>query len=366
MVTSAVKNGSSTAYRVLYILLLLIRYRSLSLLELNLLLFENSKIARTYNSETITKYVNTLRRVGCQIPHANRSLGFQYILARAPFPLQLNEREFDLFQCMVMEILRKKEELRSPAIDLSRRLAWGLVPEQRDTIEAMLQPTFSVRTSKRIGGNSAAQTAVANSRVAYDKSSEQPQAQTAEEEMLEQLRLRFLSYCKDNQQLSIQYEISSEEPDRNVVVEPNRLFREGECLYLLGKDAQTYRDIQLELKRISSVRQLPSKGRIQSKSLTVLFQLTGRLVQNYRPYRNEEVLISSDSSILLIRTKTDHYPNLVRRLMRYGQHCQIISPSHVRQEVKHWIDQELSLLEIESGSEAELKGSLQEDVSIFA
>ena len=301
-------NYSVSAYRVLYILLLLVKHRCLALAELNTCLLENPLINRAYNSETITKYINTLRQVGCDIPRANSQTNFQYQLVKNPFPIALQDDELLAANKLLMLLASQPDEvLHVNYYNVLKKVAWAIPGE------VQIQMMF---------GN--------NGLLLSDSSS-------VEREQL----TRFRELCKDAQVLEIGYAMDSGE-EVKLRVEPSRVILSDNILYLVGMDRHNLRRVKLRLDAICDVRQLPFKVQHKVKLTSVVFAVKGRLAKTYRLFPGE-AQVSSEPGRLVIRAKTDDYQELLSRLMRYGYACEVVSPVYAREEMRERIARLLTL-----------------------
>ncbi len=301
-------NYSVSAYRVLYILLLLVRNRMLSLAELNIKLLENPLINRAYNSETITKYINTLRQTGCQIPRANSQTHFQYKLLKNPFPIDFSDEELESAnQLLILLASLSDGDLHVGYYKILEKVAWTVTDEER--IEQLFGDVTGLISAGR----------------------------REDRELL----ARYRELCKDAQVLEVDYRVN----EREVVtlqVEPLRVTQDGKKLYLVGLDRQNLKQVTLSLSSIQLVRQLPFKSQHKPKMVNVIFSLTGRLAKTYRLFPRE-VQVSNQEGRLTIKTRTDDYPVLLSRLLRYGYSCEVLSPAYVRTEMSERIKTLLSL-----------------------
>ncbi|MBK8190136.1 MAG: WYL domain-containing protein [Vampirovibrionales bacterium] len=286
-----------SAYRVLFILLLLMRQRSLSLEDINRELIANASVGQAYNGETITKYVNTLRRVGCQIPRPNVRDAFQYALQRSPFPIPVSEAELAAAQRLLALLSALPDEtLYLRYYQALCKIAWSL--SEAHQTQLLCEPQEACR-----------------------------------EESLQRRRAlaaKFRELCKDAQVLSITYASDAAEP-LQLLVEPFQTLHENGRLYLMAYDRNHYEKIKLNLDKILEVRQLPLKCERRVRLTTVMFRLSGRLSKTYRPYKDETVRPDdAHPDTLLVRARTDDVPALLRRLFKYGDLCEVLSPADAR------------------------------------
>lgn len=307
-------NINISAYRVLYILLLLVNHRALGLVDLNRHLCENPLIGRTYNSETMTKYINTLRRAGCDIPKSSSRNDFQYVLESSPFRLSLSSEEITVAE-KILTVLsgHPDESLLSAYHDFLGELQWSL-PEThrfgRDYIRGPMDHDDDLRRQHR-----------------------------------RELVRRYRRYCKEAQWLVLTYIDAAFSRQGERIVEPIRVIEEKGRIYLLATEHESvgwHDRLRLDLEKITTVRQLPSKVSRQAVPMTVVFQVYGRLAKTYRLYAGETVMFEKEDA-LQIKARTDEGGKLLARLRKYGQHCQVISPARLRKGMRHHARQLLAL-----------------------
>lgn len=308
-------NINISAYRVLYILLMLVRYRRLSLLELNRHLFENPLIGRGYNNETLSKYINTLRVSGCRIPRASNRNEYHYELLRNPFPLTLDAEEAEVAGKLLAVLSHQPDDtLTRDYRDFLERLSWSVTlpdwPEAEDKPTAL----FHRLTRRR------------------------------------DLMSLYRQYCRDAFHLCIRYqgETNGETfqgpfaPDWHV--EPQDVIERKDEIILLALDCASGEPVSLDVERIESVRQLPVKNRrIHHPAMTVTFALYGRLAKGYRLYPEEWITYQSGNEIQ-VKAKVRDIEALLNRLMKYGTACQLLSPEKLRETMRDRISALLSYL----------------------
>lgn len=301
----APQNINISAYRVLFILLMLVRYKSLNMMELNRHLSENPVISRVYNSETLTKYINTLREVGCQIPRSSSRNDYSYELLQNPFPMALDDSEVSVLQKLLSLLAMQPDEaLYADYREVLQQLAWSaersFLPE--DSLNWQILPEQARRR--------------------------------------EQLRL-YRAYCQAAFTLELQYQ----EPDQveYLLLEPHEVLEQKNRLLLLGLERKTQRQKTLDVERILSLRQLPSKNRRQAVQSAVTFALYGRLAKSYRLYPDEKVVYQSETE-LHIKVKVAEISGLMTRLLKYGAGCQVLSPESFRETMRQHVGQLLKTI----------------------
>ena len=307
-------NINTSAYRVLYILLLMIRQRGVGLPDINRALHANPLIKRSFNSETLTKYINTLRFLGGNIPRSSSKTRYCYTLASHPFPMPLTPPQNKL-ALSVLDILHRQPDtqLYEQYRDFLTHMFWANGQELSDI--AKLPDTDSKSAPKIINVL----------------------------ETQRRLLARYREFCHDGQMLHVRLNTKyphKKNADLNeLIIEPIRMVQEGKVLYLLALDTASKNNIRLNLNHIAEVSHLPVKARNSGHETTVVYQLYGRLAAGYRLYPGEEVLFKQEETIQL-KLRTDNPQALLARLRKYGTSCQVISPHSLR----HTLSQQVAAM----------------------
>ncbi len=148
-------------------------------------------------------------------------------------------------------------------------------------------------------------------------------------------------YCRENHKLEIIYNDETGN-EYNLLCSPVEVtyVKRKVCLKALGNNGNRVYEIPIEL--IKSIKQLPSSSSTKGLPMTVLFRIKGRLALNYK-MRDDERLeqLEADGSKLIVN-KNEDLNNLLKRLMRYGTQCEIISPKFLREEMMELINKTLS------------------------
>lgn len=301
-------NLNISAYRLLYIYLLLSQSRQLCFADLNTHLLNHPLVQRAFSNETLNKYLNTLQLFGCSIHRYEEQGHYRYRLDEHPLKPELSPIELKALGT-ISELL-SRQPLTSAYKNfclLIRRLS--IIPALPDTGSLS---GFETRLESGITEED------------YD------------------LAEHFRKYCFEGQVLEICYETE----DNSIILlflEPSEVAYHKKRLYLVGNCPKTNSKVRYEIDRIRSHRQLPSRIRLQSCKTTVTFKLTGRAACNYRTYPGE--IAWTKGEFLLVKHKTDDVEQLLKRLLKYGPQCQIISPDSARQSMCSMIEQLLKTIE---------------------
>lgn len=297
-----------SAFRLLFIYRLLAQYGQLSFQELNDRLLAHPRIERVFTVETLQKYIYTLRRFGCHITRYEENDAVLYRLDAHPL----------------------KPVTTGPELEAARRIASSLSQRPLCEIYPRFRQLFHRMTTAAATGDGTD---------ALDEGPLPPDlSRSAHPELV-----RFQSYCADGQVLELRYKREGDEIPEPQLVEPTEVVYVRRRFYLIGNCPRSQRKVRFELDRIISHRQLPSRVRAQAVRLNVTFRLTGRLMRNYRPYPGESTVIDSDSLVVIHRT--DDVEPLLRRLLKYGPLCEVLSPASAREEMASQVDNLLMAVE---------------------
>lgn len=304
------QNINISAYRVLFILRVLVRYRSLNLMELNRQLYENPMIGRGYNSDTLTKYINTLREAGCRIPRSTNRNDYNYELLKTPFPFSLDAAEIRVARKLLTLLSRQPDEtLYKDYRAFLEALVWGL--ESRE---------IAPDSDERVVGDT-----------------------LGEELGLWRERLaEYRTYCRDEFSLDLAWR-KADGSVETCLFEPYEVVERGSRLFLLGLDRTSQEQHMLDIQSILSARQLPSKNRRPPALMTVTFSLYGRLAKSYRLYPDEKVVYRSDRE-LQVKTRVTEASALMARLMKYGASCEVLAPDSFRDAMRRQVSMKLQVL----------------------
>lgn len=162
----------------------------------------------------------------------------------------------------------------------------------------------------------------------------------AQAEMIEQIQ-KCEKYCQDNQKLEIIFTNDKGE-EINLLCSPlEQIYQKRKVgLKVLGNNGTRIYEIPFE--NIRSVKQLPLSASTQSIPTTVVYKIKNRLAQNYKIRDWERCeKIEYDGSHIIVN-KNEDLDQLLKRLMRYGRECEIISPKFLKEEMIERINETLS------------------------
>lgn len=291
---------STTAYRVLYLLYLL-NQQDYVLDELIEKLSNNEVVSRTFSKDVIIKYINTLRISGFDIVRSVENVQ-AYHLQKAPFRIELKEEEI---QSLAM-IYNYVKTLHQP--HLISYFESSLTKIERFLEDSTLEKLNHYREETK---------AIAKDN--YKKFAN---------------IIKILeSYCIDKQNIAVTYS-PLKGIVQKIILEPEKIEYRNRKVYICGHNPMIGQMQHLQLDYINHIKQLPSKSKTNNYNYNVTFRLSGKLAKSYRPYEREEVIeTKSFPPSILVTTDVGDINSLLHRLMKYGQYCEVISPSSVRNQM---------------------------------
>lgn len=256
---------------------------------------------RIYTNEVILKYINTLK-----------VFGFRFIKEKDKYVLLNSPNRFDF----------DKEELK--ALYLLENSA-KLLPEEKleDEIEKFLQElekNFSDNT--RLHSHSATKPDFINLKFDYSK-------------YLNEIQ-EYEKYCLDGQRIKVVYK-NKNEIQTSAMVEPNEIKYIENEVFLSVYNPISAQIQDINFNSIIKVEQLPLKSNPKNMLASVTFKLKDNLAKVYKLREGEKLLqLDPDGSLVILNQQEDQNL-LLKRLMRYGENCELISPKTLREEMKQLI-----------------------------
>lgn len=314
-----------TAYRVLRTLQYLLAYRE-GVSNSALLDYLSEDTNTPIGIETLAKYLNTLRKAGCEIPLANGD-GVYRLLAspvgvrlKDNQPLLINEalnKTFLHTQCQVSWL--QGWQLLLWHLDLDpASYAGELTPDAMEALEGLAE----IRRLLAVGKPDASQSL---------NGGMPPSIST------------WQQYCDDGMALAIDYYPPTTQQPVQLCLDPVAVKEESGVVDLVftGVCRHTGHQHKLNTAWIVSVKTLPVKSQRRTQIVRVVFKLWGKLAKTYRLYPDEVVIgnVSGaecrdiDQQSLTVVAKTANPEELLQRLMKYGGLCEVVSPAYIRQQV---------------------------------
>jgi len=293
---------SSTAYRVL-LLMLLLSENSYSIDELIDIFSNDPYISRSFTKEVILKYINTLRSLNFEITRIN-SCG-KYTMVKTPFTIDLSDSDIKtiaLLENYVSYIHNKK--LKNIYSNLVEKIVKFLPPEKESLLEKERQYFKN------------------NSIIDVNLYSKYPE-----------IIQKYEKLCEEDQQIIIKYKPPEEKNQIQLIVEPRHVKYENNQVYLCGYNVYENEKQLFLVDYITDIKQLPQKSKNKNVLPSVVLQLKGKLVRSYRKYDGDKIInLDENKQILTISNSYEDKNKLFKRILRYGDSCEIIYPKSLREE----------------------------------
>lgn len=292
------KKISDTSIRVLETL----KFFSKSIASIHDIIHHFEKLhpdSRTYTNEVILKYINTLKVFGFRFSKQKD----KYVLLNTPDQMDFSESELK-------------------TIYFLEKLA-GTFPEEKIKTEIN---QFLQELEKRFSDNTKILSKTLNKPdfLKIDFNYQNYAAKIKEYE----------KYCLDNQRLKITYQHKNE---TSIMVEPREIKYIGKEVYFSVYNPISAQIQDINFNTILKIEQLPLKTNMGTMLASVTFQLKDRLAKAYKLHDSEKLLqVETDGSIVVLNQTEDRLL-LLKRLMRYGENCEVISPKTLREEMRQMI-----------------------------
>jgi len=263
----------------------------------------NNKI---YTNEVILKYLNTLKVFGFVLIKEKD----KYVLLNPPCQFDLNEKDLNAIYLLAKTAEQFPEEkVKTEINNFLHELEKRFSEKTRLLIKNTKKPDFK------------------NIEINYNKYSNQIK--------------QFEKYCIDGQRLKITYKRQNQDK-ASTIVDPKEIKYIGNDVYFSVYNAISAQIQDINLHSILKVEQLPLKSNNTNMLSSVTYLLKDRLAKVYKLKDGEDIMqVKSDGSTIIINRKEDRVL-LLKRLMRYGGNCEVISPKSFKEEMKQLIELTLS------------------------
>jgi len=255
----------------------------------------------------LNKYLNTLKIFGIKIKKKNN----KYYLLNSPYKIDLDS-----------------DDLKAIAI-LKEGL--NILPngKMRSNFEQFFRE-LEIRYSENLQNITQSIDSISAQRLSFYFS-----------ELSEQIR-ECERYCQEQHKLEIIY-VNSKNNDVQITCSPVELnyHKRKICLSVLVQLGGNITEIPLE--NIKSIEQLPTLANAQKLSTTIVYKLKNKLAKNYKLRDWEKSKGLDNENNLIVVNNNEDLDVLLRRLMRYGNECVIISPKFLKEKMIELINDTLSM-----------------------
>lgn len=261
---------------------------------------------RIYTNEVILKYINTFK-----------VFGFRFIKEKDKYLLlnTFNHFDFNEKELKLIYLIEKFSEL---------------IPEEKIKIEihnflTELEKQFSNNT--RILAHNITKPPHINFQYDYNKHSERIK--------------EYEKYCLDKQKIKITY-LNRNKNTISAMVEPNEIKYQGKDVYLSVYNPVSALIQDINFNSITKVEQLPLMSNPTNIYSSVTFELKDRLAKAYKLHESERVIQTKTNGNIVVLNNKEDRELLIKRLLRYGEYCEVLSPKDTREEMHKTIKEILN------------------------
>ena len=297
-----------TAFRILEMLKLLSN-KNLSKTDLINKLSSDDK-NNVYSFEAFIKYFNTLNLIGLSVEKDNA----EYALKNTLCNISLKKEEKNL----LLEIFKNIDVLHNSV--------------QEEQVQ-----NFSYNLAKYLNDNQIDEDFLANLYACEKKKSKL----SVNSNVLEY----FKKVIKDKNQLKINY-FSKNNVEKSIIAEIKEVKEKNETVFIKCYVSSMGRNKNICVDSILAIDSSPRCISEQSIKTAVTFEVYGRLASLYKLKPSEKVISFKKDSLTISNSEEDK-DVLIRRLLKYGENCKIVSPQSVKDEFVSLVDEMIARLEVE-------------------
>jgi len=304
---------SATAYRVLLLLLHLNDGQG-KVDYLNNIFSSDQYTARYFSKEVILKYISTLRTAGYDISKPGAANNYNYELAKSPVLIELSNKQIK---------------------NLAIMFCYAESLHQNKIIDNY--NNFLKKIKKFIPDK---QVLLLNKEL--KKQRENLETDFFKHAPFEKLIQKIENFRIANQRVSIKYKLPYSKDEKQIILELKNIKYDKKEVYISGYNPISEQTHSIKLNQIVDIKQLPTKSQYNEILLPVTFRLKGHLAKVYRPYENEKIAsIDEKTNTITITAYIDDNEALIKRLLKYGENCEIIYPKHAQNDMLKIINQSL-------------------------
>ena len=304
---------SATAYRVLLLLLHLNDGQG-KVDYLNNIFSSDQYTERYFSKEVILKYISTLRTAGYDISKPTAANNYNYELNKSPVLIELSN-----------------EQIKNLAV----MLCYAESLHQNKIIDNY--NNFLKKIKKFIPDK---QVQLLNREL--KKQRENLETDFFKHAPFQELIKKIENFQSANQRVSIKYKLPYNNEEKQIILELKNIKYNKKEVYISGYNPISEQTHSIKLNQIVDIKQLPTKSQYNEILLPVSFKLKGNLAKVYRPYENEKITSTDEkSNTITVTAHIDDNDALIKRLLKYGENCEVIYPKHAKNDMIKIINQSL-------------------------
>ena len=275
--------------------------------------FLDDAVSRNSNSAIVTmsKYINTLKVFGINVVKDNKC----YKILNPPYKIDISQTELDGF----LELYDFLKDIEGDNFNEVKQFMNG--------IKARFSEKLQININRGKSKN--------ETDFSFYYSTYNDKIKTCKRLCVEKFKLEIRYYKSDSQKETI------------IQATPDKLIYSKNKIRLRVINIKNSHITDIPINKILYMKQLTSKN--YSKFPTnnvVIFELNGRLAENYTPRSWEYMDSHDDKGNKLYINKGEDESELLSRVLKYRNHCKIKSPQEFKEMVKTEIDKMLELYKV--------------------
>lgn len=270
----------------------------------------NSLFENVYTPEVFIKYFNTLEILGLNIERRKNIYRLKNVFEK----LALTKDEYK----MLVDLIGYTKKLHNKNLEKSiNNIFKKLIKYTDEKIQSDIINAIN-KSNQRIYKN--------------------PNFIKSLESLLYEEQIISVTYCRNNK------------TQETISVELREIIEKNNDITLVCYDIKKSRNKKIPITSIISIKQLPNKASKITRTNSVIFRIYGRLADVYKLKPAEKTLDFSPGCITISNYGEDK-DVLIRRLLKYGENCEIIQPQNIKEEFLTMTDEILKNLEKETFNE---------------
>lgn len=301
---------SSTAYRIL-LLLLYLNEDSCTVAKLNEVFSKDTHVARYFSKDVILKYISTLRVSGYKISKPCLANSYSYELDKLPVCADLNDNQIRVLTVIDSYIKSLHQvKLIGSYKNVLRKIQKIISDEQVELLNNEI---------KNLEQN--------------------PLPDFVRHKHFEELIKKLENLIEQKCRVSFKYKLPDGTEEKQIVLELKNIKYEKNEVYISGYNPVLGQTHLIRLGQIVDIKQLPTKSQYSQILSPVIFKISGQLAKVYRPYENEKITqVGDKSNTITVTAYIEDQEILLKRLLKYGDSCEVIYPKHTRDAIVKMID----------------------------
>jgi predicted DNA-binding transcriptional regulator YafY len=293
-----IKNTNVTGSRILYLLNLFLEKRELSMDEIIHSFSSIDIVGEICCKDSVIKYINTLKKSGYVIVRKNKKYSLEQV------PQNIEESESFLETLIKIEALSKfiyTKKSRREAFSIINDVKILISKNSKEDLKDFLKDEQDLAISKD-------EKAILNQ---------------CEKICTEEQRVLFLYLAEDGNLTEM-------------TCEPYDIIYKNRQVYINVFDLKDFDKKLINIKFIKKIKQLPTKSQFNQQSKNAKLMLMDKLAKSYTLKENEKIIQKNDRFIVISTIYNDK-TQFVKRILRYGELCKIVSPASLQESYLNYL-----------------------------